>query len=79
LPFWLVVLRLGAPSLRELELLRFCGLRFAVEREALLRLRVDAGDFERDDPLAFVFEREPLDALLLLWPLREADLLVAIP
>ena len=69
-----------------------------LEREALLRPRVDADVFERDDPpeerdeplrdeplavredpLAFVFEPEPFDELLLLCPLREADLLLAIP
>lgn len=97
LPFWFAPLRLEPPPLRALELLRLCGLRFVLEREALLRARVDADDFERDEPpeerdeplpdpplaeredlLAFVFEREPLDELLLLCPLREADLLVAI-
>jgi len=69
-----------------------------LEREALLRPRVDADVFERDDPpeerdeplrdepfavredpLAFVFEPEPFDELFLLCPLREADLLLAIP
>ena len=93
-----MLLRLGPPPLREPELLRLCGLRFAADSEALLRLRVDADDFERDDPpeerdeplrdpplaervdpLALVFEREPLDELLLLCPFREPDLLVAIP
>jgi hypothetical protein len=66
------------------------------EREAVPRDRVDADDFERDeppeardeplrdplaereDPLAFGFEREPLDELPLLCPLRGADLLAAI-
>jgi len=33
---------------------------------------------EPEDPLAFVFEPEPLDDLLLRCPLREADLLLAI-
>jgi len=33
---------------------------------------------EREDPLAFGFEREPLDELPLLCPLRGADLLAAI-
>jgi hypothetical protein len=99
LPFWLAPLRLEPPPLRALELLRLCGLRFvfALEREALARARVDADDFERDEPpeerdeplpdpplaeredlFAVVFEREPLDELLLLCPLREADLLAAI-
>ena len=49
LAFWLE-LRLELPPPRELELLRLCGLRFAFEREALLRARVDAEDFERDEP-----------------------------
>ena len=98
LPFWLVLLRLEPPPPRALDLLRVCGLRLEVEREALLRARVEADDFERDEPpeerdaplpdpplperedrLAFVFEPEPFDAELLLCPLREADLLVAIP
>jgi len=87
LPFWLVLARLEPPRPRALELLRLCGLRFGAERDALLRARVDADDFERDEPpderdvpplpdppLA---ERE-LDELLLLCPLREADLLAAI-
>lgn len=87
LPFWLVPARLEPPRPRALELLRLCGLRFAAERDTLLRARVDADDFERDEPpderdvpllpdppLA---ERE-LDELLLLCPLREADLLAAI-
>jgi hypothetical protein len=97
LSFWLVLLRLELPPLRALDLLRVCGLRFAVEREPLLRARVEADDFERDEPpeardaplpdrplaergdrLAFVFEPEPFDALLLLCLLGEADLLVAI-
>ena len=43
------------------------------EREALLRARL-----VREDPLAFVFEPELLDELLLLCPLREADLLLAV-
>lgn len=87
LPFWLVLPRLEPPRARALELLRLCGLRFAAERDALLRARVDADDCEREEPpderdgpllpdlpLA---ERE-LDELLLLCPLREADLLAAI-
>ena len=95
LPFWLAPLRLELPPLRALELLLFCGLRFVFERDALLRARVEADDFERDEPLpdeplpdpplaeredlfALVFEREPLDELLLACPLREADLLAAI-
>jgi hypothetical protein len=97
LPFWLALLRLEPPPLRVFDLLRACGLRFAVEREALLRARVEAADFERDEPpeerdaplpdpplperedrLAFAFEAEPLDVLLLLCLLAEADLLVAI-
>lgn len=67
------------------------------ERDALLRRRVDADVFERDEPpeerdeplrdeplavrevpLAFVFEPELFDELLLLGLLREADLLLAI-
>lgn len=78
-------------------LLRLWEPRFPLEREALLRDRVDADDFERaeapeerdepprdpplaerEDPLGFAFVREPLDELLLLCPLREADLLAAI-
>jgi hypothetical protein len=51
-------------------------------REALLRLRVEAADFELDpfdrDPLAFVFDPDPLEALLLRCPLRALDLLLAI-
>ena len=50
LSFWLVRLRLEPPPLRALDLLRVCGLRFVVEREALLRARVEADDFERDEP-----------------------------
>jgi hypothetical protein len=50
LPFWLALLRLEPPPLRVLDLLRVCGLRFAAEREALLRARVEADDFERDEP-----------------------------
>ena len=100
----LALLRLELVPPPELDLLLVCGLRFEeplLAREALLRLRVEADDFERDeppderdergdplrdaalperaDPLAFVFEPAPFDALLLLCPLREADLLVAIP
>jgi hypothetical protein len=97
LPFWLALLRLEPPPLRVLDLLRVCGLRFGAEREALLRARVEAADFERDEPpeerdaplpdpplpereerLALAFEAEPLDVLLLLCLLAEADLLVAI-
>lgn len=51
-------------------------------RETLLRLRVEAADFEPDpfvrDPLAFVFDPDPLEALLLRCPLRALDLLLAI-
>ena len=86
LPFWPAPLPLEPPA-----------LRFAVEREALLRAREEADDFGRDEPpeerdvplrapllperedwLAFAFEAEPLDVLLLLCLLAEADLLVAI-
>jgi hypothetical protein len=58
--FWLVPLRLDLSPLRGLDLLRLWGPRFPLlpaereepllEREALLRLRVDADDFERDGP-----------------------------
>jgi hypothetical protein len=83
LSFWLVLLRLELAPLRALDLLRVCGLRFAVEREPLLRARVEADDFERDEPpeardAPLVFEPAPFDALLLLCLLGEADLLVAI-
>ena len=97
LPFWLALLRLEPPPFRVLGLLRVCGLRFAVEREAPLRARVEAADFERDEPpeerdaplpdpllperedrLALAFEADPLDVLLLVCLLAEADLLVAI-
>jgi len=50
-----------------------------LEREALLRLRVDEPPLEREEPLALVFEPEPLDELLLRCPLRELVLLLAIP
>ena len=50
LPFWLALLRLEPPPLGVLDLLRVWGLRFAVEREELLRARVEAADFERDEP-----------------------------
>lgn len=97
LPFWLALLRLEPPPLRVLDLLRVWGLRFAVAREALLRARVEAADFEREEPpeerdvplpdpplperadrFALALEVEPLDVLLLLCLLAEADLLVAI-
>ena len=97
LPFWLALLRLEPPPFRVLGLLRVCGLRFGAERDVLLRARVEAADFERDeepeerdaplrapplpereDRLALAFEAEPLDVLLLLCLLAEADLLVAI-
>jgi hypothetical protein len=45
------------------------------ERDDALR---DVPLAERDDPLAVACEPEPFD-LLLLCPLREADLLLAIP
>jgi hypothetical protein len=72
-----------------LWLARLWGLRFEreepvereeplLEREAVLRPRVEADDFEREDPLALVFEPEAFDELLLLCPLREVDLLLAI-
>ena len=81
---WRVLLRLALPPPRELELLRLWGARFAarlfapllVEREEPLR---DAALRGREDPLALVFDPEPFDELLLLCPLREADLLAAIP
>jgi hypothetical protein len=90
-------LRLAPERLGVFALLRLCGVRFVppplepddplLEREALLRLRVEAADFDRDEP------PEPLDvfrllllpeARLLLPPearlllLPEADLAVAI-
>jgi hypothetical protein len=73
----LALLRLEPLLLGVLALLRVCGLRFAVEREALLRARVEAADFGR---FALAFGAEPLDVLLLLLLclLAEADLLVAI-
>jgi hypothetical protein len=102
----LAPLRFAPPPPRELALLRLWERRAAplaferellFEREALLRLRVDAADFERDeppeerdeplrdgpplereDPLAVVFEPEPFDGLLLLRPLPEAALPLAI-
>jgi hypothetical protein len=59
LPFRLALLRLAPPPPRELDLLRLWEPRVAplaperellFEREALLRLRADGDDFERDDP-----------------------------
>jgi len=54
-----------------------------LERELLLRARVAGDDFERAEPPLFAFDPELLDerllvCLLLLCPLREVDLLVAI-
>ena len=85
LPFWLAPLARLAPC-RSSACSGSGGARFAplpleraeplLEREALLRLRADAGDLdrdeppeeplprappERDDPLALVLEPEPLD------------------
>ena len=98
LPLWLFAgLRLAPlPLEREEPLLE--RDEALPEREALLRPRVDAEVFVRDDPpeerdeplrdaplareeplLAFVFDAERLDELLLLCPLREAGLLLAIP
>jgi hypothetical protein len=68
-----LLLRFEFPPPRELDLLRLWGPRFAalplereLEREALLRPLVDAEDFEFDEPV-------------LLCPLREVELLLAIP
>jgi hypothetical protein len=90
---------LAVPLLRllaELALVRGALLRLAaaplereeplLERDALGRLRVDAADFDRDELLAFGFERdafeerfEAFDELLLLLLRLAAGLLLAIP
>jgi hypothetical protein len=84
-------LRVAPERLRLLAFPRLCELRFALlppepddpllDRVAALRLRLDAADFDREEPL------EPLDVvpllallllLLLLLLLREAGLPVAM-
>jgi hypothetical protein len=63
-------LRLAGPPLERDEPL--------LDRAALLRLRVDAAVFERDEPLAFVLDPEPFAELFLLLLLEAGLLLVAI-
>ena len=67
-------------------MVRRAGLRLAVaplerdepllEREALLRLRVDAAVFERDAPPAFVFDPDSFAGRFFGVLLPDADLLV---
>ena len=47
-----------------------------LEREALLRLRVDAAVFERAAPPAFAFDPDAFEERFFGVPLPDADLLV---
>jgi hypothetical protein len=83
-PFRLVLLRLEAPPL-PLRLEVVFRDEPLLDLEGLVRLRVGAADFERDErarepevPLAFDLDPELFDEPLLPCPLREAGLL-AIP